>query len=538
MKHRPLLALLLLHASVVSSLLVLPSEGHAADGRPNILFIFTDDHAPHAIGAYGGLLKDVNPTPNIDRLAREGMLFRNSFCSNSICGPSRAVILTGKHSHLNGFMHNGNRFNAGQQTFARLLQQVGYQTAVVGKWHLKSNPVGFDYWRVLPGQGDYYNPVFLGPDGREQIEGYCTDLVTDMAITWLKESRNQDKPFILMCQHKAPHRTWMPAARHLSLYDDIDLPAPATLFDRFKDNASPARFQEMEIDRHMNLVFDLKVSPDKLFDPTAGKSVDRSGFRNLDKMTPAQRRTWDAAYEPKNKAFRQAKLSGEKLVQWKYQRYMKDYLRCIKGVDESVGRLVDYLSDSGLAENTIVIYSSDQGFYLGDHGWYDKRWMYEESLRMPFIVRWPGVAKAGTVNEHMIQNLDYAETFLEVAGADIPADMQGTSLVPLLQGKSPDDWRKSIYYHYYEYPSVHMVARHCGVRTERYKLIHFYQFGEWELYDLENDPDELTNLYSNPAYRDTIAELRTELKRLQVVYQDDSDMSEMPAEWKQKYRKQ
>jgi arylsulfatase A-like enzyme len=515
----------------------IPSLGRAADSRPNILFIFTDDHAPHAIGAYGGLLKSVNPTPNIDRLAREGMLFRNSFCTNSICGPSRAVILTGKHSHLNGFMHNGNRFNASQQTFARLMQRAGYQTAIIGKWHLKSDPVGFDYWQVLPGQGDYYNPIFVGPKGRRQVDGYCTDLVTEMALSWLKRTRDRDKPFILMCQHKAPHRTWMPAARHLSLYDDIDLPEPKTLFDRFEDNASPARFQEMEIDRHMNLVFDLKVSPDDQFDPSAGKSVDRSGFRNLGKMTPEQRRLWDAAYDPKNRAFRQAKLSGEKLVRWKYQRYMKDYLRCIKGVDDSVGILMDFLDTSGLSENTIVIYSSDQGFYLGDHGWYDKRWMYDESMKMPLIVRWPGVTKAGVVNEDLVQNLDYAETFLEIAGAEVPADMQGKSLVPLLEGKTPVDWRKSIYYHYYEYPSVHMVARHCGVRTERYKLIHFYQFGEWELYDLENDPDELTNQYANPAYQDTVAELKTELKRLQIHYQDDTDKSEMPSEWKQKYRK-
>ena len=507
-----------------------------ADDRPNIVFIFTDDHAPHAIGAYSDWLKDVNPTPNIDQLARDGMLFRNSFCTNSICGPSRAVILTGKHSHLNGFMHNGNNFNGDQQTFPKLLQGAGYQTAMIGKWHLKSKPQGFDHWRVLPGQGDYYNPVFLTKDGREQIEGYCTDLVTDDALEWLQNKRDPNKPFMLMCQHKAPHRTWMPALRHLTLYDDMDIPEPETLFDDWRDNASPARHQEMEIDGHLNIVFDLFLEPDADFDPKAGKSVDRSGFRNLGKMTPAQLKAWNAAYGPKNQAFRDAKLSGDDLIRWKYQRYIKNYLRCIKGVDESVGKLVDYLKQAGLDDNTIVIYSSDQGFYLGDHGWYDKRWMYEESLMMPLIVKWPGQTKPGAINEDLVQNLDYAETFLEIAGVDIPEDMQGASLVPLLKGATPDDWRESIYYHYFEYPSVHMVAKHNGVRTDRYKLIHFYQFDEWEFYDLEKDPEESTNQYDNPHYSAAIDELKQELEELRKHYRDNTDMRVKPAEWQQKFR--
>ena len=506
--------------------------------RPNIVFIFTDDHAPHAIGAYGGILKKINPTPNIDRLAGQGMLFRNSFCTNSICGPSRAVIQTGKHSHLNGFMHNGNRFDGSQQTFPKLLRKVGYETAMLGKWHLKSRPQGFDFWRVLPGQGDYYNPDFLTPDGRKRIDGYCTDLVTDMAIEWMKTGRDESKPFLLMCQHKAPHRTWMPPERHLTLYDDVTLPEPATLFDRHEDNASPARHQEMEIDRHMNLVFDLKVDPDESFDPKAGKSVDRSGFRNLGKMTKKQRASWDAAYGPKNRALREADLGGKELVRWKYQRYMKDYLRCIRGVDDSVGRIMGHLEDSGLAENTILIYSSDQGFYLGDHGWYDKRWMYEESLLMPLIVRWPGVTKPGSENLRLVQNLDYAETFLEIAGAQIPADMQGRSLVPLLRGEQPDDWRKSIYYHYHEFPSVHMVARHYGIRTERYKLIRFYQFDEWELYDLQKDPDELDNLHGKPEYGEITRRLEVDLEKLRKHYGDDTDVSVMPPEWRRKFRPQ
>ena len=500
--------------------------------RPNIVFIFTDDHAPHAIGAYGGIYDDVNPTPNIDRLAREGMLFRNSFCTNSICGPSRAVIQTGKHSHLNGFRQNGDKFNGDQQTFPKLLQAADYQTAIFGKWHLGTEPQGYDRWQVLPGQGAYYNPVMLTPDGRTKIEGYCTDIVTDLALEWLKEGRDDSKPFMLMCQHKAPHRNWMPPLRHLDLYDEIDLPEPETLFDPWNDNAFPARIQEMEIDRHMHVVHDL-------FGPNLNQDIratDQSGSRNLKQMTEEQLAVWNAAFDDENQELLDAKLEGDDLIRWKYQRYMKNYLRCIRGVDDSVGQLLDYLDESGLADNTIVIYSSDQGFYLGDHGWYDKRWMYEESLKMPFIARWPGVTEAGSESPHLVQNLDYAETFLDVAGVSIPNDMQGHSLVPILKGEDPEDWRKSIYYHYYEFPSVHMVARHNGVRTERYKLIHFYQFDEWELYDLEEDPDEQTNLYGNSDYADITAQLKVDLEELRELYEDDSDMSVMPEDWQNKFR--
>lgn len=501
--------------------------------RPNILFIFTDDHAPHAIGAYGGRLSELNPTPNIDRLAQQGMLFRNSFCTNSICGPSRAVILTGKHSHLNGFMQNGNRFDGDQQTFPKLLQKAGYRTAVIGKWHLKSDPQGFDYWEVLPGQGDYYNPELISQQGRRRVQGYCTDIVTDLAINWLDENQNSDQPFMLMCQHKAPHRCWMPPLRHLQLYDDVRIPEPPTLFDQFDDNASAVKLHEMGIDKHMNLQYDLFVDFPK--DHESGAvATDKSGRRNMERMTPEQREKWNAAYAPKNEAFLNAKLTGKELIQWKYQRYLKNYLRCIKGVDESVGRLMKHLEETGQAENTIVIYSSDQGFYLGDHGWYDKRWMYEESMKMPLIVKWPGQTKPGTVRNELVQNLDYAETFLDIAGAKIPADMQGMSLVPLLKGKQIL-WRDAIYYHYFEFPGVHMVARHFGVRTRKYKLMRLYQFDQWEFYDLENDPDETTNQYNNPKYANQIAELKSQLKTLQSQYQDNSDISVMPQSWQQKF---
>lgn len=510
-----------------------------ADDRPNILFIFTDDHAPHAIGAYDGWLKSVNPTPEIDKLAADGMLFVNSFCTNSICGPSRAVIQTGKHSHKNGFMNNGNSFDWNQQTFPKLLQKAGYQTAIYGKSHLKGNPQGYDDWKVLPGQGLYYNPDLLTAEGKVTIEGYCTDVVTDLAIEWLKEKRDDTKPFMLMVQHKAPHRNWMPALRHLSLYDDIDIPEPPTLFDRYEDNAPPARFQELEIDRHMDLNYDLFVDLTAEFDQVASQQrQDRSAWNNMKRMTAQQMETWRAYYGPKDQEFHDANLYGEALVRWKFQRYAKNYLRCVKGVDESVATLRKTLDEMGVADNTVVIYSSDQGFYIGDHGWYDKRWMYEESLKMPLIVSWPGVTEPGSKNHDLVQNLDYAETFLEMAKADIPDDMQGQSLVPLLKGEQEGDFRDAIYYHYYEYPSVHMVPRQNGVRTDRYKLIHFYQFGdEWEFYDLDTDPDETMNQYDNPYYAEEVAMMKQKLQELIKKYDDDSDMSEKPEEWQKEVRK-
>ena len=516
---------------------VLPAP--AADERPNILFIFSDDHAPHAIGAYSGWLKSVNPTPEIDKLASQGMLFEKSFCTNSICGPSRAVILTGKHSHRNGFMNNGNSFDWKQQTFSKLLQKAGYETALYGKSHLKGKPEGFDDWKVLPGQGLYYNPDLITPEGRKRIPGHCTDIVTDLAVDWLKNGRSKEKPFMLMVQHKAPHRNWMPAERHLTLYDDIKIPEPATLFDKWEDNAPPARHQELEIDRHMDLNYDLFVDLTPDFNqPPSQKRQDRSAWNNMKRMSAGQLKAWRDYYGPRDKAFHEAKLSGKDLVRWKFQRYAKNYLRCVRGVDESVGKLQSTLKELGLSENTVVIYSSDQGFYIGDHGWYDKRWMYEESLAMPLIVKWPGVTKAGSRNMKMVQNLDYAETFLEMAKVDIPKDMQGLSLVPLLKGETPKDWRKSIYYHYYEYPSVHMVPRHYGIRTERYKLMHFYQFGkEWELYDLKEDPDELQNLYGKDGYAEITRDMKKQLEALRAKYGDDSDVAEKPAAWKAEMRK-
>ena len=476
----------------------------AAGKQPNILFIFTDDHASHAIGAYGS---KVNQTPNLDRIAKEGMLFQNCFCTNSICGPSRAVILTGKHSHLNGFMQNGNVFDGSQQTFPKILQKTGYQTAMIGKWHLESDPTGFNYWEILLGQGPYYNPPMKSAAGIHRYEGYTTDIITDLALNWLKDGRDPNRPFMLMYQHKAPHRNWQPGPKYLNLYDDVTIPEPDNLFDDYSGRGRAAREQDMTIARTMT-PDDLKLTPPK-------------------NLTPEQLATWNAAYEPKNKAFREANLQGADLVRWKYQRYMKDYLRCVASVDENVGRMLDYLDKSGLAKNTVVIYSSDQGFYLGDHGWFDKRFMYEESFRMPLMVRWPGVTAPGSVDSHLVQNLDFAETFLDIAGATIPDDMQGVSLLPLLKGQKPADWRKSLYYHYYEFyedrRAAHMVRRHYGVRTPRYTLIHFYNIDEWELYDLEKDPRQMRSVADDPAYADVVKEMKVELKRLQKLYQVPDD---------------
>ncbi len=467
--------------------------------RPNILFIMSDDHAYQAIGAYGS---KVNQTPNIDRIAKQGMRFDRAFVTNSICGPCRAVILTGKYSHLNGFATNNDRFNGEQQNVAKLLQAAGYTTAVIGKWHLVSNPTGFDDYHILQGQGPYYNPAMITPQGIVKHEGYTTDIITDEALKWLKEKRDKDKPFFLMYQHKAPHRNWQPGPKYLDKYKDVTVPEPETLFDDYSGRTPAAAEQEMSIAKDL--------SPHDL------KLVKQGG------LTPEQTKVFEEAYAAENAEFAKANLTGDDRTRWMYQRYVKDYLRCVDSVDENLGRVLDYLDESGLSENTIVFYTSDQGWYLGDHGWYDKRWMYEESFRTPLLVRWPGHIKPGSVNKDMVMNLDFAETFLEAAGAAIPDDMQGESLVPIFAGKTPDDWRKSVYYHYYEFPQPHRVQPHYGVRTDRYKLISFYKRDQWELFDLEKDPHELKSVYDDPAYAETVAELKKELVALRVKYQDDN----------------
>ena len=493
----------------------------AAAERPNIIFLFSDDHALQAISAYGGRFKDIAPTPNIDRLAKQGAVFERSYCTNSICGPSRACILTGKHSHKNGFIDNDtSRFDGTQPTFPKYLQQAGYQTAIIGKWHLVSKPTGFDHWEILPGQGNYYNPDFLTMDGTtKRVEGYCTDIITDKTLDWLKTKRDKDKPFVLMCQQKAPHRNWSPAERHYGLFNDINMPEPPTLFDDYSGRSSVLTEQEMTIARDFHWGHDMLMSG-KPADPRFLKGIPNGEYA---RMTDAQKQVFEKAYARENKQLiddlAAGKLDDTALTRWKYQRYIKNYLRCIRAVDEGVGRVLDYLDESGLAKNTIVIYSSDQGFYLGEHGWYDKRWMFEESLAMPFLIRWPGVVKPGIRSKTLIQNIDYAPTFLEAAGVAIPADIQGTSLVPVLKHESeaPTDWRKGIYYAY-SGEATHHVAAHDGVRNNRYKLFYLPKTKEWQLFDLENDPQELKSIHNDPASAGVLAEMKALYQKLRTQY--------------------
>jgi arylsulfatase A-like enzyme len=458
----------------------------SGDDRPNILFIMSDDHAAHAIGCYGSR---INETPNMDRIAEEGVRFDNCFCTNSICTPSRATILTGKHSHMNGVLTLRSDFNRDQQHVGKLLQRAGYETAVIGKWHLHTQPSGFDYYNVLPGQGLYHDPLLKekGKEwqdhnrGGERYEGYVTDLITDLSLDWIR-NRDDGRPFFLCCHHKAPHRHWEPDGKHALMYEDEEIPRPETFDDDYRNRASAAVRARMRVERDLN-------EDDLKRDPPEG-------------------------------------LSGWDLKNWKYQRYIKDYLRCIASVDDNVGRMLDYLEETDLLDETVVIYTSDQGFFLGDHGWFDKRFMYEESLRMPFIVRYPREIESGTVNDDIALNLDFAETFLDYAGAEVPADMQGRSLRPLFRGQTPDDWRDHMYYRYWMHLSHHHVCAHYGLRTRRYKLIYYYGEAlgaegavdeptepEWELFDLERDPLEMNSVYDDTGYSEVLGELKGKLKR-------------------------
>ncbi|WP_395138059.1 sulfatase [Armatimonas sp.] len=483
--------------------------------QPNILFIFSDDHALNAISAYGGPLARLAPTPHIDRLAREGAIFPNSFCANSICGPSRACILTGKHSHINGFVDNDNsQFDGTQWTFPKAFQKAGYQTAIIGKWHLVTDPTGFDYWEIVPGQGNYYNPDFLQQGGgRKRYPGHVTERTTKLALDWLDKNRDKSKPFVLMCQHKAPHRNWMIAPEHFHVFKDTVFPEPKSLFDSYENRATTLKTQKMQINADMTWTSDLKVLPNPL-----GQENDKVG--ELNRMTPDQAAAWKAAYAAENKALLEKfpTMSERDKLRWKYQRYLKDYLRCVRGVDESVGELLDYLDKSGLAKNTVVIYASDQGFYLGEHGWFDKRWMFEESVKMPFLIRWPGVIKPGSKPEALIQNIDYAATFLELAGIPAPTDLQGQSIVPILKtGKTPKNFRKAIYYRY-SGEKTHNVAPHDGVRTDRHKLMYFPSTKEWNLFDLKRDPSEMRSVHSDPGYAKTLAEMKALYMQLRAEY--------------------
>ena len=447
--------------------------------QPNIIFIMTDDHAYQAISAYGSKLMN---TPNIDRLANEGMLFNKGYVTNSICSPSRAVALTGKFSHLNGVRDNLDVFDSTQVTFPKILQESGYETAIVGKWHLKSEPTGFDYWKVLPDQGHYYDPEFRTPQGIVKEEGYVTDVTTDLAISYLDSIRNQEKPFLLMYHHKAPHRQWWPSMEDIEAYKDAEIPSPATLYDTYINRGTAAKDAEMRIGDHMALSADNKIHPEVLAKMNLEEFLDwyeSAYLERYNRLDEGEKQKWDAVYGPINEDFEKNTPKGKEMTYWKYQRYMQDYLASLKSVDRNIGRLLDYLDKNELTNNTIVVYTSDQGFYLGEHGWFDKRFMYEPSFRTPLIIRYPPLIEAGSINNDLVQNIDFAPTFLDLARTKIPNDMQGMSLLPLFSNKN-SNWRDALYYHYYEYPGIHMVKRHFGVRTKRYKLIHFYyDVDEW-----------------------------------------------------------
>jgi len=478
--------------------------------QPNIVFIMADDHAAQAVSAYGSWLADIAPTPNIDRIAEAGARFDNVFCNNSICGPSRAAILTGKMSHVNGFYKNegGGDFDGSQQTFPKLLQKAGYQTAVIGKWHLGTVPTGFDYSKVLVngnGQGTYWNAEFQ-VNGKEKVvedKLHSTRAIAEYALDWLKNGRDPEKPFLLMYQFKAPHRNWDPDPAYKDLFADIEIPPPETFNDTYEGRKAAAD-QWQSILRNLNRL-DLKMEPPE---GLAGQEL------------------WDWLHAGNKNEFwtPDPDMSEQELKEWKYQRYIKDYLRCVRGVDDAVGRMLDYLKESGLADNTIVIYTSDQGFYLGEHGWFDKRFMYEESFRMPFLMRWPGKIEPGSVNDDLLMNIDFAPTLLEAAGVPVPDDIQGKSFA----SASPE--RKSVYYHYYEFPYWHHVQPHYGVRTDRYKLIHFYySMDEWELFDLKKDPNELKNVIDDPEYAEVLKMMKKELKKQQEAYGDTMSLDEMRA---------
>jgi arylsulfatase A-like enzyme len=506
--------LVILGSSLISSCSVDKKETTQSNERPNILFIFSDDHSTAAISAYGGIYKEIAPTPNIDKIAEEGILFNNMYSVNAICGPSRAAILTGKHSHINGFYKNesGGDFDNSQQTFPKLLQAGGYQTAIIGKWHLGSLPTGFDYFKVMinhGGQGTYFDAKYVDSNGDTiKATKYSTYEIADDALNWLDKNRDKNKPFMLMCQFKAPHRPWDPAPEYANLWADVDMPVPATFNDTWEGKPA-AQENWMRIDKNLN-PRDLKMKPPR-------ENMTKKELRKYYKLGN-QNEYWSPSDT----------LTGQALKNWKFQGYIKDYLRVVRGVDDQIGRLLKYLDDSKLADNTIVIYSSDQGFFIGEHGMFDKRFMYEESTKMPFVMRYPNHLKKG-INKNIISEIDIAPTLLDFAGIEIPNDIQGKSFVNIAEGKD-NKWRDSYYYHYYEYPWWHHIQPHYGIRTNRYKLIHFYySMDVWELYDLEKDPDELNNIYGKEGYEAITKDLKKQLKDLQKEYKMDKSLEELRA---------
>lgn len=533
-----------------------------AGDRPNILYIMCDDHAMQAISAYGSPISKLAPTPNIDRLAERGMKFNEAFVENSLSTPSRACLMTGLYSHQNGQRQLAEGIDTTKTFFSEMLQDAGYETAVVGKWHMSCTPKGFDYYHVLNNQGQYYNPTFASTGNYgdyKQEMGYATDLITDHAIEYL-DQRDQNKPFCLLVHHKAPHRIWMPNTKYVSKYANVDFPLPETFWDDYESRGSAASTQKMSIDKYMEMVRDLKVP--EMYDPSTPEGRDSyAGLQSeLGRMTAEQREAIDAYYMPRNCEFLSKNLTGKELIEWKYQNYIRDYMAVIASVDESVGRLLDYLDSHNLTDNTIIVYTSDQGFYMGEHGWFDKRFMYEESFHTPLIISYPKHIQPQSVCNQMVQNIDFAPTFLDLAGVEKPKYMPGTSLQPLFAGKPVKKWRKSLYYHYYDYPTYHLVRKHDGVRTEQYKLIHFYGKGGeravaenkyqrepgtseygcfqylksinyisddadvdyYELYDIKADPNEMHNIYGQPGMQ----KVEKEMKKILATYRKNLNVDE------------
>lgn len=500
--------------SIILAILIFSSCSSNNKKRPNILFIMSDDHAYQAISAYNNKLIE---TPNIDKIAHGGMLYNKAFVTNSLCAPSRAVILTGKFSHLNGVKGNGESFDGTQPTLPKILQQNGYQTAMVGKWHLKSQPTGFDYWNVLPGQGDYYNPDFI-KQGKDTIyRGYVTDIITHLSLDWLRK-RNKDKPFFLMMHHKAPHRSWMPAIKNLELFNDKDFPLPGTFYDDYKGRKALQR-QMLTVKNHMDIRMDFKVPCNSCDTLPVNSWAPGEYWRRLDRLSPTERQKWEESYKKEEVDFWKVKDNEPKYDRWKFRRFMEDYLRCIASVDESVGQVLKFLKENGLDKNTVVIYTSDQGFFLGEHGLFDKRFMYEEAFRTPLLIKYPVEIEKESKSNLLVQNLDIAPTLLDVAGVEIPDEMQGKSLRKTWTADAPN-WRDAIYYHYYE--KGYGATPHYGIRTDRYKLIHFYdEIDSWELYDLLKDTTEMQNLIENPDYSEIKKNLQIRLTRLQEKYKDN-----------------
>ena len=480
--------------------------------RPNIVFIFSDDHATNAISAYGGIFKDIAPTPNIDRIANEGALLKNALCTNAICGPSRAAILTGKYSHVNGYFKNykGGVFNNQQWTYPQSLQASGYQTALIGKWHLVSEPIGFDYYKYHISKGEqglYWDPVYNDNGKKIKEKGYATNLTTDFAMDWLNE-RNPNQPFCLMLQYKAPHRQWAPDTKYEDLWENQEMPTPSNFNDTYQDRELTAGNTEMTMDYFSRR--DMKMTPpDSLLKKARNKWL-QYGFKPGEVVAPVKG------------------LNREETRQWKYQKYIKDYLATIRSVDDNIGKVLAYLKENGLEKNTIVIYASDQGFFLGEHGFFDKRFMYEEALHMPFVIRYPGKIQPGTVVDDIVTNIDFAPTLLDMAGVPIPEQVQGKSFFNNLKGDTSEDWQQSMYYHYYEYPYYHRVQPHYGIRNQRYKLIHFYyDVDVWEFYDLKKDPNEMKNLIHSKSYTILIKQLKKELYKLKENYGNKLSLEEL-----------